>query len=314
MTMLRLVIDVGGTNVRFARAAESGTLAHVEYFETSRFVSFEQALDVYLASTGGLPGLAGAAIAAAGPVDGDRVQLTNGERWLIDGAEISRRLDGLPLALVNDLQAVAAALPHLSGNDVSLLGSAPLSRSDNRTSLAFNVGTGCGAAIVARAGSRWLTFPSEPGHMSLASTSFLYPELIPSASTIEDVLSGVGVAQLYRRIAAKEGQNAPAALDAAAVFECHARDAIAGMTVAVLSELMGRVAGDIVLATAAWGGVFITGSVATSWARVGDIDAFRRAFELKGAMSERMRTVPSVLIERTDVALFGLAMLDLPTD
>ena len=85
------------------------------------------------------------AIAAAGPVDGNAVKLTN-NAWIVDGAKISALMNGVPVAVVNDLEAVAAALPHLTPDDLTTLGAIAPVRPERRTMIAVNVGTGFGAA------------------------------------------------------------------------------------------------------------------------------------------------------------------------
>ena len=89
-----------------------------------------------------------------------------------------------------------------------------------------------------------------------------------------------------------------------------ASDPIAAATVQILSSLLGRIAGDLVLATAAWDGVYLCGSVAQGWASVGDVAAFRAEFERKGAMSSRMSQVPSLMITASEPALLGLSYAD----
>ncbi len=78
----------------------------------------------------------------------------------------------------------------------------------------------------------------------------------------------------------------------------------------VLSRLLGRIAGDLVLATAAWDGVYLCGTVALAWAGVGDTAAFRAEFERKGAMSARMAQVPVCVIRAPEPALLGLSYAD----
>jgi glucokinase len=57
--------------------------------------------------------------------------------------------------------------------------------------------------------------------------------------------------------------------------------------------------------------VYITGSVASAWGHVADIDAFRAAFCDKGPMSFRMTRVPVHHIVAQHPALKGLAVAPL---
>ena len=298
MSARRLVADTGGTNVRFAVADEKGNLDRVKIFQTADFPTFLDAFDAYRADAGGLKEIAAGAIAAAGPVDGDAVKLTNNE-WIVDRTKLSALMGGVPVALVNDLEAVAAALPHLTADDLTTLGTVAPVRPERRTMIAVNVGTGFGAASAIWRDGRWYTCPSESGHMTLGPV-----EGLPADTSVEDVLSGAGLARLYQRLA-----GGPDSRMASDVFALAASDAAAARTLEVFTDVLGRVAGDLTLATCAWGGAYLCGSVATAWAGVTDIGRFRAEFTHKGPMRSRMQNVPTTVIRRDIAALYGLAMM-----
>lgn len=303
----RLIADVGGTNVRFARSARSGELTHVRVGPAARYASFANALEDYLAQSGGLAGCASAAVAAAGPVDGGRVELTN-LPWSISASEVSRSLGGAPVLLINDVEAVAAALPHLADGDAEAIG--PVGRgARQRTMLAINVGTGFGAAAAVRVDDRWSTLASEAGHMVPGAVGPAELELLPQPATVEDLLSGHGVVDLYGRVRAAGGARPAGPIDAGGIFARVGTDPAAARTVQVFTGLLGRIAGDVALATGAWGGVYLCGSVAEGWCEVADRGEFRAHFERKGAMTRRMQRVFTSIIRRDNVALFGLAWL-----
>jgi glucokinase len=77
-----------------------------------------------------------------------------------------------------------------------------------------------------------------------------------------------------------------------------------------MTQLLGRVVGDLVLASGAWGGAFLCGSVVRGWSSVADPERFRKVFERKGAMSGRMRGVPTAVITHPNPALIGLSHAD----
>ena len=189
--------------------------------------------------------------------------------------------------------------------------------------VALNVGTGCGAATAVRAGRHWITVASEAGHMTLKASETELAQWFEPDATVESVLSGRGVVALYKRIVTSKsaygtgpsvdaGTVAGSAIDVKDVFELSANGDLAAMeTVRILSMVMGQFAGDLVLASAAWGGVYLCGSVATNWANAGCHEEFRNALEAKGAMSPRMKEVPAAVLAQPNIALFGLSQLDL---
>ena len=310
LTARRLVADVGGSNVRFVLVDRSGALERIETRRVVDYPSFAAALVDYLKAYD-RNSIEACAIAAAGPVDDGRIKLTNND-WTVDSSEISAAMAGIPVALINDLEAVAAALPHLGPNDWTAIGRPVAARPERRTMLAFNVGTGLGAASAVFRDARWTTNPSEAGHMTLGPLTAGGVELAPDRASVESVLSGRGVVELYGRAAASQRKRVEAIAEAAEVFARAGRDAIAARTVELLTLVLGRVAGDLALATAAWGGVYFCGSVATAWAPLADAQAFRAEFIRKGPMRARLEQVPTVVIRREQVALFGLAMMPVP--
>src|SRR5689334_20040341 len=87
-----LVGDAGGTNVRFALARVQGdsvTINDVWKRPGADFLTFEQALDAYLAET--KPKLAGASFGLAGQVENGKVPLLN-RGWTVDLREVRDRL------------------------------------------------------------------------------------------------------------------------------------------------------------------------------------------------------------------------------
>ena len=304
--MNRLVADAGGTNVRFAIADGSGGLTGARRYRVADFPTFGDALAAYRSDAGNVGTVSAAAIAAAGPVDDGRVKITNNP-WSLDRNEIAALLGNVPVVLVNDLEAVAAALPHLPIADIPAFGAPPPVRPELRTMLALNVGTGLGAAAVTRRGARWWTCPSEAGHMTLGLDTADEIALLPKDATIESVLSGDGLARLYAALA-----GAPtSACNTAIVLARAGDDPNAARAVGLFTDVLGRIAGDLVLATCAWGGVYLCGSVAVAWSAIADIARFRAQFTNKGPMHGRMLQVPAAVIRRENVALTGLAMMPL---
>jgi len=304
---LRLVADIGGTNARFALAAADGSLAHADNFSVADFATFDAALMTWLAGIGTNERgrVASAAFAAAGPVDDGAVELTNAP-WRLAARDISASLGGIPTGVFNDLEAVAYALPFLESADVADIGPQTRPMDQRARMVAVNVGTGFGAATAIPAQGGWLACPSEAGHMSLAPEGAEEAELLAAivprrAATLEDVLSGSGVGAVYAWLSG----SAPLAADE--VFARAGHDPAARRTADLISRWLGRAAGDLVLATAAWGGAFLLGGVVSGWYPLCDTEAFRAALEDKGKMRARMTGVFSGVVTRQDVALLGLA-------
>lgn len=304
MERWKLVADVGGTNVRIARSRGPGDLRDVKRLSAREFPTFLAALDAYLGGLGRAD-CDGAAIAAAGPIRAGEVKLTNGP-WCISASDVSAALGGGSVALFNDLEAVAFALPHLKSNDLRALGGPGTDLDIRATRLAVNVGTGLGAAAAIPFEGGWAYTASEAGHMSFAAAIDDEVQFIRSFESIEDLLSGRGVRRLYQNLRDRQREACDALAEDFDVFAQPETDRAATEVRQIFNRLLARVSGDLVLATAAWGGIFLCGSVARAWSEGADTKAFREAFEKKGAMSARMKDVGTSLITLPEPALHGL--------
>lgn len=303
MKRWKLIADVGGTNARFARSAGPGDLQHVKKLNVSDFPTFHSALQAYLEGVD-CGQCTGGSISAAGPVNRDEVVLTNAP-WRIAASDVASVLGDRPVMLFNDLEAVALALPHLTSDDVRKLGGPPPDLDAKATRLAVNVGTGLGAAAAVPIGGAWLCVPSEAGHISYAATTADEEKLLGSIGSVEDLLSGRGIRRLHKELSGtvEEDHSVP---EDAAIFRGAGIDTVSAEALDIFTRVLARVSGDLVLATASWGGVFFCGSVARAWSDVADIGAFRATFESKGAMTARMGNVGTSLILLPEPALYGL--------
>jgi glucokinase len=305
-----LVGDVGGTNARFALSDGPGRLRDFHNYRVEDYPSITDALTAFLVEVGmggrASRSLTAVRIAAAGPIDeNDSVSLTNAP-WRFSEADISR-VTGVPARLFNDLEAVALALPHFSDAEFAPFGGSiadPLG--GNR--LTVNVGTGFGvAAAVATAGS-WSSIACEGGHMTFAARTAAEEALLPHLQSIEDVLSGDGLGHLYKIVGGPQAPDTPPSeISASTVLSRFANDPAARDAIMIFSDILARICGDLVLAHGAWGGVFLTGSVALAWARIADQARFRDIFASKGKMARRMKRVPTRLIVAPQPALLGLS-------
>lgn len=292
----RLVADIGGTSSRFALACD-GRLGQIVRLATASHRSFDDALGTALEvlSTDSIDETA---IAAAGPRFGDSIDLTN-VPWRIEVGAVSQRLGGAPVRLANDLEAVALALPHLSADDISVVqqGSAV-----EAPMITVNVGTGFGAAVAVRCRDGWTALAGEPGHMALGAMNDGELDDLRGMKSVEDVLSGPGLAALARRLGSPEG-NASEIL--AAMDEASRKAAT------IFARLLGRIAGNLVLATGAWGGVYLCGGVLAKRRRAEFDLVFLESFGEKDKMAPLMKEVSVWRLTHENPALLGLAHLSL---
>ena len=116
-----LAVDLGGTHVRFRCTGDDARPGPVHVVRADEATSFEAAFGLWRERAETHGRLEAIAIAAAGPIAGDRVRITN-LGWTLDARALERSLDVGRCLLVNDVTAVAWALPRLRKGDVRELG------------------------------------------------------------------------------------------------------------------------------------------------------------------------------------------------
>ncbi len=305
-----LVGDIGGTNARFAIAdLETLALSRPASLPTADHASLQAAAADYLRTAGVKPGVA--AIAVAGPVAAERIHLTNAP-WSFTREEVRAAL-GLDLFLpVNDFEAQAFSLPHLSGADLRQIGGGrPMERAAKAV-LGPGTGLGVGALVWSPAG--WTSVPSEGGHVSLAADTaeeFAIVEHLRAGRghvSAERALSGPGLTGLYGAVAALRGGRGEGP-DAATIVERALKrtDPLAEEVLDRFVTWLGRFAGDVALFFGAKGGVYIGGGIAPRILDALAAGSFRRAFEAKGRLSDFLAPVPVYVILAGDAGLKGAA-------
>lgn len=293
----RLIADIGGTNARFA-FVEGAVPGPAIRLPTADFETFEPVLEAALDALPGATTATEAVIAAAGPVLGEAIDLTN-LPWRIERSAVSIRLGGARVRLLNDMEAVALALPVL-GPDHRVALRAGLPPEQPRPMLAVNVGTGFGAALAVPTPERWVAVPGEPGHMRLAPLGPEEGRHFRGFASVEDLLSGRGLVALHRALGGT-------AEDAGAVFAAEPGDQAARTALDLFATCLGRIAGDLVLATGAWGGAWLCGGVVSTPRGDRFSQLFLDAFDDKGPMRSAISAVPVHHITADDPALLGLA-------
>lgn len=306
-----LLADIGGTNARFALLA-GGKIGPISYLATRDYPHFADALAAYLKQQGGAKPEQ-AVLAVAGVVDQGRCALTNNP-WVIDAAELRAPFGFGKVELVNDFAAVAWSLARLPDKYLR-----PLPEGQPRHGapmLAIGPGTGLGVAAYVPGAGAGIVLTTEAGHMTLPAGSAREDAVINELRrefghvSAERVLSGPGLQNLYRAVCAIDQVSLPPR-SAAEVTQA-ARDGscpVCRATVDMFCALLGTVAGDLALAFAARGGVFIAGGVTHHIADDLPRTAFRERFEAKGRMRGFVETIPVSLLLHDDAPFIGLRVL-----
>jgi glucokinase len=309
-----VVADIGATNIRFARLTARGRPGPIVKFATSKFPDLKAALAHFLRLEGG-PRPVRFALAVAGPVYGDEVKLTN-LQWQFSIRRLTKDLNLEQLAVVNDLEALALLLPHLSSEDTVPIGDEIVNRSINAPMAVLCPGTGMGIAGLVPVDHGWRPIATEGGHTNLSPLTekemavwqFLRERY--GRVSVERVLSGPGLVELYTALASLEGQEAGAVRPEDIVkLALNGESPLAAKTLEVFCAWLGDVAGDVALMYVAWGGVYLAGDILLTIFEILKQSQFRHRFENKGRGTGIVTDTPTFLISCEAPVLHGCAYL-----
>ncbi len=342
-----LAVDLGGTHIRFGLLQGGVQPAAVHDIETSTVRNFEDALGQWRKRAGVHEWLDAIAIASAGPVAGHRAHITNLD-WILDARAIERNCHTRRCVLVNDVAAIAWALPVLRRKDLRTLaagiscdgstrgehGSAtngPGSRmaddprgtgshtpDDRTTKAVIAPGTGLGmSALVAAGMENLVAVEGEGGHRTLAAQTprewaivTVLAERFGHASA-ERALSGPGIEAMWRALASIDGARCDRDMTAADIARdaFARRDPIAQETIAVFTGFLGSVAGDLALTLGARGGVYIAGGIVPGWGERFDARLFLDRFRAKGRFRTYLSAIPVHVVTHPYPGLVGVEYL-----
>jgi glucokinase len=311
--IMRMVVDIGGTNARFALVpAGSPEPQDEKTVRCADFPSLELAARRYLQDRGN-PVVREAALDVAVDPIGDFIKLTNGP-WGFS-IEQTRRALGLDrLQVVNDFTALALAVPTLRSDEVQPVGGG--TAVPGMPIAVIGPGTGLGVSGLIPAGGRFVALQGEGGHTAFspmdereAAVLRWLQQRYDHVST-ERVVSGMGLENLYRALCAMDGVEAqslgPESITAAALSD---GDAQCAEAVEMFCAILGTAAANLVVTLGARAGCYIGGGIVP---RLGDYFArspFRARFERKGRFSSYVAAVPTYVILAQTPALRGLATL-----
>lgn len=261
----------------------------------------------------------------AGPVADGQATITN-LPWQVDAARLRQRFGVTAVHLLNDLEAVASAVPYLKREHLHTLN--PGRAKAEGAIAVIAPGTGLGEAYLTWDGQGYRARPSEGGHSDFAPTnrdelallSYLREKRGFEHVSYENVCSGRGIPNLYAFFrdtsAASEpgwlserladaGDLTPAIVTAALNEENPAELAVASLNAFV--SILGAEAGNLALKVLATGGVYLGGGIPPRIIPLLENGLFLKAFRHKGKLSDFMETIPIHVILNSNSALLGAA-------
>lgn len=318
-----LAADVGGSKTLvgwFTPTRPRPELVDVRVLRTLDYAGLPALLD----DASGLkrPGVTRIALGVAGPVVDGEVVMTN-VPWRVSQAEIVAVTGVAAVRLLNDLEAMAHAVPVLAPEELRTLQIGTCNPAGNAALIA--AGTGLGEAILHRVGPRLLPVPSEAGHADFAARTDAEMTLVRALRAevgrvdIERVVSGLGLVHIARHVHGADG--CPVAgqfgvADGMARVSEAAQAGTCAKCVAVLDifvDAYGAEAGNLGLRAMATAGVYVGGGIAPKILSIIE-RRFMRTFLDKAPMTGLLAAMPVHVILNDRAALLGAAVAALDGD
>jgi glucokinase len=315
--------DIGGTKTDLAiYSRESGPRAPLAQTEmhSADYPSLQAMVAEFISRTN-IP-VEAACFDVAGPVIDGRVKTTN-LPWVMDEGSLKTELKLKSVHLMNDLEAVARAVPVLRAADLLTLNQGVAVKNGSIAIIA--PGTGLGESFLTWDGSRYLAHSSEGGHSDFAPTDERQIRLLKHLLKrfdqvgVERVCSGIGVPNIYEYLRDEEKitedptvtQSIASAKDKTKAIltvadDPHNPSQLCRETVRMLISILGSEAGNLALKVLATGGIYVTGGIALHIIGALRQPDFMQAFTRKGRFKDVMACMPVHLIT-TQAALVGAA-------
>ena len=315
MSRMIAVADIGGTHARFALAEVEGgrvvSLGEPVTLKTADHASFQTAWHEFGRIAGiTLPDALG--MAFAGPVGGEILKLTNNP-WVIRPALMRQRLGVIQYKIVNDFGAIAHAVAQFGPEHFDHLCGPETPMSEAGVTTVVGPGTGFGVAQLLKADGGYHVIETEGGHVDFAPLDALEDKILAYLRrsfrrvSVERIVAGSGLVNLYNAIASIEGQAVQHPDDPiiwAAALE--GSDPLATTALDRFFLSLGAITGDLALAHGA-NAVVIAGGLGYRLRNRFATSGFADRFIAKGRFERRMEAIPVKLINHPQPGLYGAA-------
>lgn len=316
--------DIGGTKTNLGLF--SGPLNQLKRVADNTYPSqsaqsLTELVERFLKETGD-HAISKACFGIAGPVFNNVAKATN-LPWTVDGDEMQQHFSWSHVRVVNDLVALASAIPYLQSDQLQPLNDVAPPETDANIGL-IAAGTGLGEALLIWDGNSYVPCPSEGGHKDFAPRNQMewrlhqYLTKKYQHASVERVLSGNGLHDIYQFLRQESGDREPEWLarlfreqDGGAVVSQTAlagKDPICEQALDLFVEIYGAEAGNLALQAFTTGGMYIGGGIGPKIAKALASGKFIEAFRAKGRMKSLLSNIPVRLILDSKAALMGAAV------
>jgi len=329
--------DIGGTKTLlglFSTGPDRPTPIEIGEFTTLDYDGLEPIIREFLSAWKVEPRtLTSVCVGVAGAVTDQVARLTN-VPWLVDAAAIGSTLGVKHMKLLNDLEALAYAVPVLEAEELVILQQGVPLAEGNAAVIA--AGTGLGEAMLHNIDGTFVPFASEGGHADFAARTARELELVRELTRVfgrvdvEHIVSGPGLVNVYQfthgafgqgptttphsippaRLCAPVGTNRHDSDLPRRIYEC-AREKRCPECVEAFEMFLsayGSETGNLALRAMATAGVYVGGGIAPKILHSLKEGAFLDAFRAKEPLADLIATIPVSVVTNPDSGLLGAAV------
>jgi glucokinase len=313
--------DIGGTKTLlglFEAAQPRPRALAIRAFTTLDYPDLPLMIEAFADQAGAARApIRAACFGVAGPVIGGAAELTN-VPWRVEARAVSAAFDIPHVRLLNDLQAMAYAVPVLQAPELHTLQPGELVASGNMAVIA--AGTGLGEALLHQVDGRFVPSPCEGGHADFAARNereiVLLRDLVRrfGRASVEHVISGRGLVNIHRvthtgPCAALGGAPAPITPAVISTAALEGRCPGCREALSIFVDVYGAEAGNLALRSVATAGLFVGGGIAPKILPALTDGRFMRAFLDKAPLAEMVARIPVHIILNDEAGLLGAAVV-----
>lgn len=288
-----LVIDIGGTNIRYLEILK-GKKTKIKKEKILSKLSFYNLLNKIISNC--LNPIDNLVISAAGPKTNNSIQMTN-QKFKIDSQLIKKKFNLRNCILLNDLEAAGYFLHKVSKNKKTI----KKGKKTNSSQVLVTPGTGLGLSFVI---DNENVIPSEIGNSKILISEIMTQNTEFSNlnfSKIEDFLSGPGLSKIYKSLYKSDISSNEL------ISQGKNNNLKALKTIKVFLEILAKFLAEISLIYVPGNGIFISGSLMKALKIFIDKDEFIDIF-LKQVSKTHRRALELVeinFIEKEHLSIFG---------
>ena len=290
-----LLLDLGGTNLRYALSKEgSAEVMDTKKIALDTILNFDDFIEDLVKKFN----IDSMIISAAGPKVNGVISMTNRD-LVIDEQALKVKFNLHECVLLNDWESIGYSLSNIQDVEIELI---KKGNPFNSNTFFIGPGTGLGAALKVQDGK---VIPTEIGNTTGLTKSLLNNYLIDDNFnkfiTLEDVVSGSAISSIYEY---KTGNSitSEGVIKLLKEGDKHAETVIKGFT-----KSLAEVISDMALTFIAGNGVYIAGGLMRTIVEFMDKDLFIEHFtgSKKGIHLELLEKMPIGMINREHACLQG---------